>query len=189
MGRATKGKQQLTTSANGRTKKRREYNASVIRAEQQLKAAQLAHAELDQQLQETREKNIVLAELVFIQERANAVYERHQRWLAAGGPMEVGWVCTRIGAGTCQLGFVGWLHALAPQARPKHASLLRCIQNQPNGTSRPLHRAPAQEVNHSQVLQEVGAHWVLYCLETATWQQLQLALAYRCEDWQVGWLV
>lgn len=47
-----------------------------------------------------------------------------------------------------------------------------------------LLRKPPQEVKHQQVLSEVGAHWVLYCLETATWQQLQLALSDRREDWQ-----
>lgn len=51
---------------------------------------QRAYAEEYQQYLETGEKNIVLAELLFIQEKATAVYEKHQRWLAAGRPTEVG---------------------------------------------------------------------------------------------------
>jgi len=118
-------------SSKGRARKR-EYNASCKRAEQELEAVQRALQEQQQQqYEQIQEKNMILAELIYVQERTTAVYERHKRWLAAGGPTE--------------------------------------LEN--------------QQQLQQRVRAQIGAHWVLYLLETATWEQLQLALSWDCEDW------
>lgn len=117
-------------SSKGRTRKR-EYNASCKRAEQELEAVQRALQEQQQQYERIQEKNMILAELIYVQERTTAVYEKHKRWMAAGGPTE-------------------------------HED---------------------QQQLQQRVCQQVGAHWVLYALETATWEQLQTALSWDCADW------
>jgi hypothetical protein len=119
-------------SASGRTNKKREYNLTLLRAEQELAAVQKAYAEEQQRFSETQEKIMILAEMLDIQDRAAAVYEKHQHWMAAGGPTE---------------------------AHPEQA---------PVG------------------LQQLGAdrpRWVMFLLETATWEQQQRALSMSTADW------
>jgi hypothetical protein len=75
----------LQTSKSPKPRKR-EYLATYKKTEQQLTALQRDVQEQQQQQQEQNEKNLILAELIYVQERTKAIYEKHQRWLAAGGP-------------------------------------------------------------------------------------------------------
>jgi hypothetical protein len=65
---------------------KREYLVSLKKTEQQLLALQRDLQEQQQQYQEQNEKNLILAGLIYVQERTKAIYEKHKRWLAAGGP-------------------------------------------------------------------------------------------------------
>lgn len=69
---------------------------------------------------------IALHDTVYAQEQLTIIYEKHQKWLLAGGP----------------------------------------------------HGCPQQEN-----LPDTDAHWVLYCLATATWEQLQQALSMTADDY------
>jgi hypothetical protein len=113
-----------------RTRKR-EYNATVKRAEQELAAVLKAYAEAQQAYTNAHETNMILAEMLDMQECMAAVYQKHLRWMAAGGPTEA------------------W---------------------------------PEQE---AVLLADDRPSWVMFLLETATWEQQQRALSMSTDDWML----
>jgi hypothetical protein len=66
--------------------RKREYLGSHKKTEQQLLALQRDLQEQQHKQQEQNEKNMILAELIYVQERTQAIYDKHRRWMAAGGP-------------------------------------------------------------------------------------------------------
>jgi hypothetical protein len=66
--------------------RKREYLGSYKKTEKHLLALQRELEEQQQKQQEQNEKNMILAELIYVQERTQAIYDKHKRWLAAGGP-------------------------------------------------------------------------------------------------------
>lgn len=67
-------------------RRKQEHLGTLKKAQQQLIALQRDLQEQQQKVQEQNEKNLILAGLIYVQERTNAIYHKHKRWLAAGGP-------------------------------------------------------------------------------------------------------
>jgi hypothetical protein len=76
------------TKAHSKQLRKREYLGTLKKTEQDLIALQRDVQEQQQLQQEQNEKNLILAGLIYVQERNNTIFEKHKRWLAAGGPTE-----------------------------------------------------------------------------------------------------
>lgn len=71
---------------SGQPKKKSEYNKAVKLVEVQLLAVQQQLEQEQQRRRELVETNLILCELIWTQQRIDAIYKKQQAWLSAGGP-------------------------------------------------------------------------------------------------------
>lgn len=143
-------------------KRKRQYLANLKKAEQQLVVLQRDASLLLQEHQEQTEKNLILAGLIYVQERTNAIYDKQKRWLAAGGPTAEEIKLQQ------QLDAELQVPAVTPAHGPCTCFLLL------SHASFSLRTRPPQLG---------GSHWCLYALETATWEKLQAAVSFDWHQW------
>jgi len=125
-----------SNSLNVKRPEGRKRNCALKTVEDLLASWQRTLAEELQRQQEILETNIILAENLYTLERLQAVYDQHQRWLAAGGPV--------------------------PDNQGQQG---------------------AQKQQQTRQTAHADAHWVLYLLETASWEQLQVSRRMTVADW------